>query len=117
MPGSVSEYTDDFPTKYTPENDGLHSHSTRGLDGSHRIQCDIGLIKGRGTKEHRKSNFSAKRNLYYLLEGIDEHSRNRVIGYINRKTFAYYILNTILNNNQSIFIATPVRKLLLDLAT
>lgn len=34
MPGSVSEYTDDFPTKYTPENDVLYFYSTRGLDGS-----------------------------------------------------------------------------------
>lgn len=39
------------------------------------------------------------------------------MGHAHGQTFAYYISNTILDDTQSIFMGTPARKSLLDLAT
>ncbi|KAF3394006.1 hypothetical protein F1880_005516 [Penicillium rolfsii] len=68
------------------------------------------------------AGFKDKGTLYKYRKGaaanirhLDEHSRNRIMGHTQGKTFANYI--SIMDDTQSIFMETPSRKSLLSLAT
>lgn len=50
-----------------------------------------------------------------MIGNLDEASRNRIMGHVQGGTFAKYI--SVVDDTQSIFMGTPVRKSLLSLAT
>ncbi|KAJ5259692.1 hypothetical protein N7524_008754 [Penicillium chrysogenum] len=70
---------------------------------------------------YEKASFPDKGSLYKYRKGVavnlrhlDEHSRNAVIGHRKGGTFASYI--SVLDDTQSIYIGTPTRDPLLNLA-
>ncbi|KAI9037217.1 uncharacterized protein KD926_000723 [Aspergillus affinis] len=70
----------------------------------------------------RSAGFKELGTLYKYRKGaadkikqLDEHSRNRIMGHRQGRTFAHYV--SVTNDTQSLFMETPARTTLLSLAT
>ncbi|PYH94478.1 hypothetical protein BO71DRAFT_475974 [Aspergillus ellipticus CBS 707.79] len=70
----------------------------------------------------RSAGFKELETLYKYRKGaadkikqLDEHSRNRIMGHRQGRTFAHYV--SVTNDTQSLFMETPARTALLSLAT
>ncbi|KAJ5084902.1 hypothetical protein NUU61_009481 [Penicillium alfredii] len=94
----------------TPINFKESVKETPILRGASRNQA--GLLV---TDPQRALQYNQARQWEAAARHLDEHSRNRIMGHTQGKTFANYI--SVMDDTQSIFMETPARKSLLSLAT